>query len=78
MSEYMLGPGSMVLFTGQVWPSAGSVRVLGSPSVVAEQLPEADAVLGFDSYAALSGHLRAILAGSRPPSAVRQASPANR
>ncbi|MBK8756259.1 MAG: 30S ribosomal protein S12 methylthiotransferase RimO [Actinomycetales bacterium] len=37
-------------------------------SQLAEQLPEADAVLGFDSYAALSGHLRAILAGSRPPS----------
>ena len=37
-------------------------------SELAEQLPEADAVLGFDSYAALSGHLRAILAGSRPAS----------
>ncbi len=30
---------------------------------LAEQLPEADAVLGFDSYAALSAHLQAILAG---------------
>ncbi len=33
---------------------------------LAEQLPEADAVLGFDSYAELSTHLDAVLAG-RPP-----------
>ncbi|WP_299034919.1 30S ribosomal protein S12 methylthiotransferase RimO [uncultured Pseudokineococcus sp.] len=37
---------------------------------LAEQLPEADAVLGFDSYADLSGHLDAILAGERPASHV--------
>ncbi|MFZ1287158.1 MAG: 30S ribosomal protein S12 methylthiotransferase RimO [Candidatus Phosphoribacter sp.] len=30
---------------------------------LAEQLPEADAVLGFDSYAALSSHLSTLLAG---------------
>ncbi len=30
---------------------------------LAEQLPEADAVLGFDSYASLSTHLQAVLAG---------------
>jgi ribosomal protein S12 methylthiotransferase RimO len=30
---------------------------------LAQELPEADAVLGFDSYAALSGHLRTVLAG---------------
>jgi ribosomal protein S12 methylthiotransferase RimO len=30
---------------------------------LAEQLPEADAVLGFDSYAAMSGHLRSLLQG---------------
>jgi ribosomal protein S12 methylthiotransferase len=35
---------------------------------LAESLPEADAVLGFDSYAELSGHLDAILHGSRPAS----------
>ncbi len=35
---------------------------------LAEQLPEADAVLGFDSYAALSQRLRGILAGDRPAS----------
>ena len=33
---------------------------------LAEQLPEADAVLGFDSYADMSGHLRAVLAGHAP------------
>ena len=33
---------------------------------LAEALPEADAVLGFDSYADMSAHLRAILAGDRP------------
>jgi len=37
---------------------------------LAEQLPEADAVLGFDSYADLSSHLDAILHGERPPSHV--------
>ncbi len=37
---------------------------------LAEQLPEADAVLGFDSYADLSGHLDAVLAGERPASHV--------
>jgi ribosomal protein S12 methylthiotransferase RimO len=37
-------------------------------SDLAEQLPEADAVLGFDSYADLSSHLEAVLAGSRPAS----------
>ncbi|HRW19906.1 MAG TPA: 30S ribosomal protein S12 methylthiotransferase RimO [Dermatophilaceae bacterium] len=35
---------------------------------LAEQLPEADAVLGFDSYAALSGHLSALLGGHHVPS----------
>ncbi len=30
---------------------------------LAQSLPEADAVLGFDSYAAMSGHLRTLLAG---------------
>ncbi|WP_409485358.1 30S ribosomal protein S12 methylthiotransferase RimO [Arsenicicoccus dermatophilus] len=33
---------------------------------LAAQLPEADAVLGFDSYTDMSGHLRAILAGASP------------
>jgi len=37
---------------------------------LADQLPEADAVLGFDSYADLSGHLDAILHGARPASHV--------
>jgi ribosomal protein S12 methylthiotransferase len=37
---------------------------------LAEQLPEADAVLGFDSYANLSEHLDAILHGERPDSHV--------
>ncbi|HEX2704634.1 MAG TPA: radical SAM protein, partial [Candidatus Lustribacter sp.] len=32
---------------------------------LAEELPEADAVLGFDSYAGLSGHLTAILGGAK-------------
>jgi ribosomal protein S12 methylthiotransferase RimO len=35
---------------------------------LAEQLPEADAVLGFDSYANLSQHLDAILHGEKPES----------
>jgi ribosomal protein S12 methylthiotransferase RimO len=35
---------------------------------LAAELPEADAVLGFDSYADMSGHLNAILAGDRPAS----------
>ena len=34
---------------------------------LAQELPEADAVLGFDSYAALSGHLRTVLAGGHVP-----------
>ncbi|GAB4071801.1 30S ribosomal protein S12 methylthiotransferase RimO [Angustibacter speluncae] len=37
---------------------------------LADQLPEADAVLGFDSYADLSGHLEAVLHGERPASHV--------
>ena len=37
---------------------------------LADELPEADAVLGFDSYADLSRHLRAILGGARPASHV--------
>ncbi|WP_134773808.1 30S ribosomal protein S12 methylthiotransferase RimO [Ornithinimicrobium flavum] len=37
---------------------------------LAEELPEADAVLGFDSYADMSGHLQRILAGERPASHV--------
>jgi ribosomal protein S12 methylthiotransferase RimO len=35
---------------------------------LAEQLPEADAVLGFDSYADLSEHLSALLGGAHLPS----------
>lgn len=35
---------------------------------LADQLPEADAVLGFDSYSDMSGHLTAILQGQRPAS----------
>ena len=35
---------------------------------LAEQLPEADAVLGFDSYADLSAHLTAVLSGAHLPS----------
>lgn len=35
---------------------------------LAAQLPEADAVLGFDSYAGLSAHLDAVLAGTPVPS----------
>ncbi len=35
---------------------------------LAEELPEADAVLGFDSYTDMSSHLRAVLDG-RPPEA---------
>jgi ribosomal protein S12 methylthiotransferase RimO len=35
---------------------------------LAEQLPEADAVLGFDSYADLSAHLTAVLDGAHLPS----------
>ncbi len=34
---------------------------------LAEQLPEADAVLGFDSYPELAAHLDAVLNGQRPP-----------
>ncbi|MGB4837097.1 MAG: 30S ribosomal protein S12 methylthiotransferase RimO, partial [Nostocoides sp.] len=37
---------------------------------LAAELPEADAVLGFDSYADLSEQLRAILDGARPQSHV--------
>ncbi len=37
---------------------------------LADELPDADAVLGFDSYADLSGHLQRILAGERPASHV--------
>src|SRR3954466_6801257 len=37
---------------------------------LADSLPEADAVLGFDSYAELSTHLGAILHGERPASHV--------
>ncbi|MDO5739391.1 MAG: 30S ribosomal protein S12 methylthiotransferase RimO [Ornithinimicrobium sp.] len=37
---------------------------------LADELPEADAVLGFDSYADMSGHLTRILAGERPTSHV--------
>ena len=37
---------------------------------LAAELPEADAVLGFDSYADLSAHLDAILHGARPASHV--------
>lgn len=37
---------------------------------LADELPEADAVLGFDSYADMSGQLRRILAGERPASHV--------
>ena len=33
---------------------------------LAEQLPEADAVLGFDSYQNMSSHLTAVLAGHKP------------
>ena len=45
---------------------------------LAAELPEADAVLGFDSYADLSAHLDAILHGGRPASHVprRPAHPA--
>lgn len=34
---------------------------------LAEELPEADAVLGFDSYTDMSSHLRAVLDGHPPP-----------
>src|SRR5262249_42140410 len=37
---------------------------------LAAELPEADAVLGFDSYADLSTHLEAVLHGERPASQV--------
>ncbi len=37
---------------------------------LADELPDADAVLGFDSYADMSGHLQRILAGERPVSHV--------
>jgi ribosomal protein S12 methylthiotransferase RimO len=39
---------------------------------LADSLPEADAVLGFDSYADLSAQLQAVLAGERPASHVPQ------
>jgi ribosomal protein S12 methylthiotransferase RimO len=39
-------------------------------TALAEALPEADAVLGFDSYADMSAHLRGVLAGNRPASHV--------
>jgi ribosomal protein S12 methylthiotransferase len=35
---------------------------------LADELPDADAVLGFDSYADMSSHLRGILDGERPAS----------
>ena len=37
-------------------------------TTLAEQLPEADAVLGFDSYADLSSHLQSVLDGVNVPS----------
>jgi ribosomal protein S12 methylthiotransferase len=37
---------------------------------LAAELPEADAVLGFDSYADMSSHLTSILAGNKPASHV--------
>jgi ribosomal protein S12 methylthiotransferase len=37
---------------------------------LADELPEADAVLGFDSYADMSTHLRAVLDGHKPASHV--------
>jgi len=37
---------------------------------LAAELPEADAVLGFDSYADMSSHLTSILSGNRPASHV--------
>ncbi|MBR7744474.1 30S ribosomal protein S12 methylthiotransferase RimO [Phycicoccus sp. BSK3Z-2] len=37
---------------------------------LADELPDADAVLGFDSYADMSSHLRSILDGARPASHV--------
>ncbi|HET8614608.1 MAG TPA: 30S ribosomal protein S12 methylthiotransferase RimO [Actinomycetales bacterium] len=37
---------------------------------LASSLPEADAVLGFDSYADMSRQLQSVLAGERPPSHV--------
>ncbi len=37
---------------------------------LAEELPEADAVLGFDSYTDMSAHLRQVLDGGRPESHV--------
>jgi ribosomal protein S12 methylthiotransferase len=37
---------------------------------LADELPDADAVLGFDSYRDMSSHLTAILAGERPASHV--------
>jgi tRNA A37 methylthiotransferase MiaB len=37
---------------------------------LAAELPEADAVLGFDSYADMSSHLRSILDGNKPASHV--------
>ena len=37
---------------------------------LADELPDADAVLGFDSYRDMSSHLTAILGGARPASHV--------
>ena len=37
---------------------------------LADELPDADAVLGFDSYRDMSTHLRAVLDGERPASHV--------
>lgn len=37
---------------------------------LAAELPEADAVFGFDTYVDLSAHLRGVLAGDRPPAHV--------
>ncbi len=37
---------------------------------LADELPEVDAVLGFDSYTQMSAHLRAVLDGDPPPSHV--------
>ncbi|XVX18925.1 30S ribosomal protein S12 methylthiotransferase RimO [Actinomycetota bacterium] len=39
---------------------------------LADELPDADAVLGFDSYADMSSHLRAVLNGQRPEAHVPQ------
>ncbi len=39
-------------------------------TTLADELPDADAVLGFDTYADMSSHLRSILDGGRPASHV--------